>query len=156
MKEALKTVRRLYQEGKLHRRLVIRIVLLALVTGISLGVVFVDVGWRHLPLLPVVTFIIPGFFFGFFIMSKIHTIKWDVYEEMIILERFDWVGFFILLAYFAVRILGQQYIGGKYTNSFYISGYSLALFFGIVLGRLLGISKRIHRLSLGEAFDRLQ
>lgn len=156
MKEAFYSVQRLYHEGKLHKKLVIRIVLLLFVAILSLGVVLIDIIWRGLPLLPTLFFVLPGFLFGYFILSKINTINWDAYEETIIIGRFDWVGFLILLVYVGLRLGTHEYINGKFTDAFYVSGYTVAVFFGVVLGKFIGVAKRIHRISLGEAFNRLQ
>lgn len=143
MLQSFHILRAAYRTGKLHRKLIIRIVILMGIIALATLALLYDVFIRNLPLLPVIISGALGMLFGYFVMAKMRTVTWHEHEEVLTMAALDVVGLLILILYGAVQLLARRYFAETYKDAFHISGYALALFWGIMLGRLQGIVKRI-------------
>lgn len=155
MKNAIRSTQALWKTGKLHRKLMIRLRLFFCAALFSAIALFIDILFRGLPVLASCFFLLAGFLFGYLLLSKALPIRWHETEEVITVGRFDMVGFFILALYLLVRFVGPSYISGWSSNAFFVSGYTLAGFLGMVLGRIFGILESIHILSTSDHIPRL-
>lgn len=150
MLESFHILRAAYRAGKLHRKLIVRIIILMGIIGLATLALLYDVFIRNLPLLPVLISAVLGMVFGYFIMAKMRTVTWHEHEEVLTMAALDVVGLLILISYGAVQLLARRYFAETYNDAFHISGYALALFWGIMFGRLQGIVQRIETLFRAE------
>lgn len=150
MLESFRILRVAYRIGKLHRKLIIRITILIGIVLFTTLVLLYDVFLRNLPLLPVIICSVLGMLFGYFVMSKMRTVTWHEHEAVLTMAGLDVVGLLILILYGAIQIVARRYLSEEYQDAFHISGYALALFWGIMFGRLQGIVQRIETLFRTE------
>ncbi len=145
MFEEVQTVHTLNKEGKLDKGLRIRLALfisLAIIFGMELILdIFVKkVAWYSL----IVPFVL-GFIFGLYVLSRLNSINWDKKKRMVTVGRIDVVGITILVAYWVVRVDAKYLLSPFYHSILTISGATFSLIFGIMVGRLSGVFRKVHQ-----------
>lgn len=138
----------LKKEGKLHKRLVWRLRMLAFVVIVISGIISFDIVMRDLPWLGVLGFSSFGFILGFFLFKHMNKITWDEEKEVVSIGRFDRTSFIIIGIYVLYRLGMSIFLKEYYQSAIAISGFSLSAIWGGMLGRLIGtvyIIKRIHK-----------
>ncbi len=73
----LKEVRILREEGKLHRKLIMRVRILLAISLILAGVVVFNVVYRDASWLIALALMIGGFVVGLFVFSRMNIIQWN-------------------------------------------------------------------------------
>lgn len=148
MSDELDTVLSLLKEKKVHKKLLFRLVVLTITTVIYGGIFVYDILWKGLPVWITLPFIILSYIAGMVFFSKIGSVTWDAKKEILLAGKMDIFGFVLIALYIAIRFNTETLIGHVYTNTLIISGLSISVFFGMMLGRLLGTFKIIHRATL--------
>lgn len=138
MQEELETIKDLHKKGKLDKRLVWRLVILAIASTITFCVLLYDLLWQNLEFFPVVGFVLLGFIFGYFIFMRMNKVMWDEEKQIIAMGRFDMITIVLIILYVLYRIGIDKYLAGKYEDAFEVSAYSLSTLFGGMIGRFLG------------------
>ncbi len=144
MLEEIHTVHTLNKQGKLDSGLRFRLTLFTLLAAIFgvevLNNIFTKgVVWYSL----VVPFIV-GFLFGVFVLARINRIQWDKKKRMMTVGRIDFLSIIILLIYWAIRFDADVLLSPFYHNIITITAATLSLVFGIMLGRLSGVFRKVH------------
>lgn len=138
----------LEKAGKIHKQLQIRLYLLGLIAVVVLGILIYDIAWKGLVFLPMMGFATFGFLLGFFVFTRMSKVTWDEKKEMVKLGRFDVVSFLLLAGYIGYRISIEFYLKYQYHDALFVSGASLAMLFGGMFGRLIGMVwavARVHK-----------
>ncbi len=135
----------LLKSGRLHKRLVVRLTMFVIILFTIGGVLAYDILFRELMWMPVVGFASFGFILGFFLFRHITKITWDEEKEVVSIGKFDIASFVILLIYVGYRLLVKLFLESHFTSAIAISGFSLAILFGGMAGRLVGTRHAIKR-----------
>ncbi len=144
--EEIQTVTKLHKEGKLHQMLVIRLSLFAALTLITGGIMFFDTLTTKLTAELALVVAFAGFLAGVFIFSKIQAAHWDEKKEVIKTGRLDIASLTLIVMYVGLRLATQWYLEHTYhADGIMISGITMSLVFGLMLGRLTGVLAAIHR-----------
>jgi hypothetical protein len=143
MPNILKEVQALIEEGKLHRRLIIRIYLLFGVSLVLAGIVIFNVLVRGANPLIASAFMAGGFVLGMVVFSRMISVQWDEEKEEVSTARMDALGYVILGLYIVFEIGLRT----ELRNIFPVSGtvFILATVAGTLLGRSVGTVVEIHR-----------
>ncbi len=135
-------VRVLRREGRIHRKLIIRISLLSIVSIILAGIVFFNVAFKGVGIMMSVMLAVVGFVLGRYIFFKMNVVSWNEKEEVVGTGRMNAVSYVVLALYVAFEI-GLRTLLGEFfpTNAmiFLLSGVS-----GMLLGRVVGTIIEIH------------
>jgi hypothetical protein len=146
MIELIHTIANAYRAGKLHRKLIVRIVLLGGIAAIGGIALIVDIVLRNVSIIPILIAAVLGYIFGYFVVSKMRAVEWHEHEEVLTIAGLDIAGAAILIVYVGVRVLADFYFRERFGSAFVISGLTLAFFDSIMLGRLIATLKRIEQL----------
>jgi peptidoglycan/LPS O-acetylase OafA/YrhL len=142
--DSIETTHELYKEGKLHRQVIWRLRIMALLVGLAGGIVLYDVVAHVLPPPIAAVIILMTTFIGIG-MARIYKFDWSEEEELIVTQRMDWVSGLILVAYIILRLVSRSIIDGYYHNGQLTLALSLAALVGIALGRLIGMTIIVRR-----------
>ena len=143
------TINELHKNGRIHKTLTLRIVTIGIVSLIFLGMLIFSFVVNGISFIGAsILFVLIGFPLGFYVFSNIFKIKWDRKNKVIKVRKFDPVGILTLALYMIFRwylgtVLGYFY----HDDAVFISNVSLALLFGITLGRFISmmiIVNKIH------------
>jgi len=148
MSEILEELKHIHREGKVHRKLKLRLAWLAFIAATVLGILVYDIVIKGLTIVPVLVFSFVGYVIGYYLFSHMQSITWDEEREVVRLGKFDLFSLFLLVAYIAYRLLVEQYLQLRYTNGLLITGYGLATLFGGIVGRVMGMLHavaKVHR-----------
>ncbi len=148
----LPLIENLHKEGRLHKRLVVRLIMFVIILFIIGGVLGYDILFKGLMWMPVVGFASFGFILGFFVFRHITKITWDEEKEVVSIGKFDVASFIILIIYVAYRVLVKLFLESHFTSAIAISGFSLAILFGGMAGRLIGTRHAIKRTHQENSF----
>lgn len=146
MLEEIETVKELHQEGKLDRKLRIRLIFLSSLTLIFGVIGAYNLVVHDLDLGDVVGTIIVSFVFGMLVMSRMNKIHWDEEREIMTVGRIDAFGAIILFIYIAVRTSTRWILGHFAHNTVLVSSLVIASVFGIMLGRLSSTLISMHKI----------
>lgn len=141
------SVNELHRDGKIHRTLTLRMLLLGSVSIIFLA--FIISGFRKhgIDFIKGFYFVFIGFPIGFFVFSNIFKIKWDRVNHVIKVRRFDPVGLTTLAIYGILRWYLGDVLGFFYHQDAIIaSSASLFFLFGITLGRFSNMLITVNKI----------
>lgn len=143
----ISVVNNLHKNGKIHKTLIHRMIVLGVISLIFLGMIvsgFVKNG----PMFGQgLYFLIVGLPLGFFVFSKIFKIKWDRKNKVIKVRRFDPVGITTLIIYGILRWYMSDVLGYFYhEDAILISSISLSLLFGTTLGRFISMMMTVNKI----------
>ncbi len=139
----LKEVRILRQEGKLHRKLIIRIRILLFISLILAGIVVFNVIYRDANWFAALALMIGGFLIGLFVFSRMNVIQWNEEQEVVEAGRMDMIGYAMIALYVAFEIGLRTVLIDFYPVS--ATAFILAAVCGTLLGRSFGTIIEIHR-----------
>lgn len=133
----ISSINELHKNGKIHNTLKFRMILLGGVSLVFLWMIVMGFLKYGLPFSKGLYFIFIGFIIGFFVFSKIFSIKWDRKTHVIKVRKFDPVGVITLCVYSILRWYLGDMLGYFYHEDvMLISSVSLSLLFGVTFGRL--------------------
>jgi hypothetical protein len=144
----------LERAGKIHQKLLIRLRLLWIICSGTAGVLIYDISFKNLKVLPALGFVAVGFGIGYYVFSRMRTIVWDEEKEAVAMERFDIANFVLLCVYVLYRVSVDKLLSAYYHDAVLVSGFSIAVLFGGMMGRLVGMMRtvnRVHRATEGDA-----
>jgi hypothetical protein len=149
MFEEIETTHKLNEEGKLHRRLRIRIAIFIaiIVTFGALGLY--DFLTKKISIQAELGVVCVSFILGIVIFSKMAKVTWDAKKEVMNIENLDITGFVILILYIIFRIQSKIYLEHTYDNIAIVTGLTFSSIFAGMLGRLIGIFVLIHETKNG-------
>lgn len=139
----LREIRTLRDEGKLHRRLLMRIRILLGISLVLFGIVLFNLLIREVDWRWVFGLILLGLPLGFFVFSRSSIVQWNEDAEILEAGRMDAIGFTALALSIGYEIALHFFV--EHIESTYIVVYVLAGVFGGLYGRALGLLVRIHR-----------
>jgi hypothetical protein len=141
--EEFQTARELVREGKLDRKLRIRLLVYIFLSVLFGGGVLYDILSYGLSWSLALGFASASFLFGL-VFSKMNRVAWDEKREVVTLGRIDIVGIVFFLSYVVLRFLMQQFLE-QHFKLITVSGLTYATVFGLMLGLLLGSFVTIHK-----------
>lgn len=144
----IQAARELNKEGFLHKKLVLRLLMLGVISIISLGIVIFNILERGLNSGIALGLGSAGFLFGIWIFYRMNPVKWDENQELLVVTKIDRVGFIILGIYIVMRVAVRFYLDHLYHNVVILTGLSMAIVFGVAFGRLaasLSAIKKAHK-----------
>jgi hypothetical protein len=138
------SARELYQTGKLHRQVVLRLWLMALFVVAASVLVSYEIieGKLSWPIILEVS--IPSFLLGFF-FARIYRMDWNEQEELVVTSRMDWISGTLLVLYGIFRVVSDKLLTQFYPNSGGAVAASFVLLLGVALGRLVGMTVIVQR-----------
>ncbi len=142
------TVNQLHKNGRIHKTLTLRIITIGVVSLVFLGMLISGFIVNGISFIGAsIIFVLIGFPLGFYVFSKIFKIKWDREKRIIKVRKFDPVGILTLALYGIFRwylgtVLGYFY----HEDAIFISSVSLALLFGITLGRFVSMMMIVNKI----------
>lgn len=143
----INSVNKLHKDGKIHNTLRNRMVLLGVVSLVFLWMIISGIRNYGVEFTKGLYFVFIGFPIGFFIFSKIFVIKWDRVNRVIKVRKFDPVGITTLVAYGILRWYLGDMLGYFYhQDAMLISSISLALLFGVTLGRFSNMLITVNKI----------
>jgi len=145
--DEISTVLNLHKNGRLSRRLVLRLVFLGLISTASFLIMVYDMIFVGLPFTFGFFGAMIGFTLGLFLFSRIFTQKWDEKKETIITGRIDIWSTVLFVFYWSSRFITQNILEHTYHNARIVSGLTFAIVFGLTLGRLSGVLSSIHKMN---------
>lgn len=127
----------------LDKKLRFRLIIYFIISVILLGIVSFEV-WtnRVSPMLAVIGLII-GLGIGF-LTARMFLISWDKDAKKVI-ARLDILGGIILALYIMTAVMRTRIIG-QYVQSSYVTGTSLSVVAGIMIGRVFGTGHKIGKI----------
>lgn len=142
MPNFLKEVRVLRKEGKLHKKLLSRVRILFIVSGIMLAIVVFDIFFHGLNALIALALAIMGFVLGRFVFSRMNVVNWNEQDEILQTGKMDVVGYASIGLYILVEILFRTFLHDYFPSS--ATALLLAGIFGTIFGRAVGTVYTIH------------
>lgn len=141
------SVNKLHKDGKIHDTLRNRMILLGFVSLVFLWMIVSGFRYYGVDFVKGLYFVFIGFPIGFFIFSKIFVIKWDRVSRVIKVRKFDPVGITTLIIYAILRWYLGDMLGYFYhEDAMLVSSISLALLFGVTLGRFSNMLITVNKI----------
>jgi hypothetical protein len=141
-------IKRLEEEGWLHKRLLTRTRILFVIALIMLGFVVFDVLEHGLNPFLAGGLGIFGFLLGVYVFSQISNVSWNEEEEVIKSGKMDTLGFISLGLYVLFEIGLRTFLRDYYPAA--AVPLVLATICGTLLGRVIGTLAEIHRVYLAQ------
>jgi hypothetical protein len=139
----IKAIVGLNKEGKIHKNLILRLRIFAVLVLVFFGLVAYDIVAKGLPALPTIMMITAGFLLGRYVFTRMTVITWDEEKEMLIMGRLDLAGFGVLILYLITRYSTHWLLAHIYHSVFLITGLTFASIFGGFLGRFEGMLEKV-------------
>lgn len=133
-----------YAHSKIKIRLIVYIFIALAMYAITIYYIAKDEIGFALPFLGVVVGLGGGF-----LTSRIYKIKWDKRAQQVISE-YDFIGGAILGLYVFFE-LNREKIVGLFVNGPAVVAVSFAILGGIMIGRILGISRKVNKIIQDNA-----
>ncbi|MCC2631284.1 MAG: hypothetical protein K0S38_1093 [Candidatus Paceibacter sp.] len=125
-----------------HTYLKVRLIVYLAIAAMMLGLVVYDIIQGSAGAIASSLSIIVGIGIGF-VVSRMHHISWDKSAEKVV-AQFDAAGIVILILYIVLE-LNRERLVEYFTHSNSPLAISFAVFAGIMIGRLLGIRRRVQK-----------
>jgi hypothetical protein len=139
-------VRELRNEGKLHRRLIVRTRILAAISAMLLAIVLYNIIFRGADWLFASVLAFVGLLLGIFLFSRMSPVQWNEEQEVVETGRMDTLGYVILVLYIGLEIGTRTILHDLFPIS--ATALLLAGVFGVLAGRVIGSVVEIHRVYL--------
>lgn len=136
-------VRALRDEGKLHRKLLIRTRILIGIGLILVAVAGYEMVGHGIDALLAGALFLAGFLAGMFVFSRMNVVTWDEEKESVVSGRMDTLGYMVLGLYIAFEIGLRDVLSGVFPDM--ATALILAAVGGTLLGRALGTYVEVHR-----------
>jgi hypothetical protein len=142
MLHLFREVRVLRQEGKLHKKLIFRVRMLAVIGAVLLGITLFNIVRGADPLTAAALGGI-GFVLGLYVFSHMSGVNWNEEEELVQATRMGTVGYVTLALYIAFEIGLRTFLADFFPMSATV--FLLAGIAGTLLGRVVGMVVEIHK-----------
>lgn len=149
--EELDTVLELHKEKKIDWFLRFRIATMAVVAFVFGATVVRDIVTYHANPWPVLWFVPLGFCAGYFWFYRMTAIHWDEETKSMKIKRFDSVGVIVLMLYGISRLLLKFVLEAEISSVIGVSVATYSVVFGLVVGRMFGLFRVMHRLHSENA-----
>jgi hypothetical protein len=140
MIEELKlTADELHREGRLDKKISRRLKVfkfLSFIFGLITvyDILFEGFYWFHVFIVVSVSFLI-----GLMVLAKMHKVVWDKKKQIMVTQKMDIFGIFILVAYIGARVFSDAYLNEFFNgNVSKVLAYTFFIIFGVTLGRFVG------------------
>lgn len=144
MLHLFREMRVLREEGKLHRRILIRTRLLLVISAILLAIVLYNIFTQGTNAFFALAIAIVGFIFGALVFSRMGgKLQWNEEEEVVESGRMDIIGYASIALYIAFEIGLRTALHDVFPVS--ATALLLAAIFGVLFGRVVGTMTQIHR-----------
>ena len=144
--EDLMTVKELHAGGKLHWRLIFRIVVLCIYSISFLGIASYHFFADDLHFFVATGVFAAGFLLGLFFISRMFGIYWDEKRGVIMTGKVDVFGFCMILFYIAIRFWINNILDFMlHPGVIKLSGLAFCLIAGIMIGRFLGTIRAVQQ-----------
>jgi hypothetical protein len=132
----------------IHKKLVTRLALLAMVAAFLLATVVYDAVRYGFTVFSAVPVFLLGFTLGITFFARIVGVVWDEEKEAVSIGEMDVIGFGVLVLYYAFDIALRSFLLHAYPDAdlFFVRGLIVAGVFGAVLGRLAWFTFEIHKM----------
>lgn len=129
-------MRLLREEGKLHRKLLIRTRILIVIALILIGFATFNILFRDANALIALGLFGAGVMLGITVFSRMNVVQWNEEEEIVEAGRMDMLGYATLALYIAFEIGFRTVLADFFPLS--ATAYLLAGVAGTLLGRVFG------------------
>lgn len=133
------TADELHREGKLDKKISRRLTVfkfLSFLFGLITvyDILFEGFYWFHVFLVVAGSFLV-----GMIIISKMHKVTWDKRRQIMVTQKMDIFGIFILVSYIGARIFSDAYLNEYFDgNISKVLAYTFFIIFGVTFGRFVG------------------
>ena len=143
-----KEIRILRQEGKIHKKLLIRIRIMFLISIILGSISVYNFLFREASIWISIFLVGIGFVLGLRFFSRMNVMSWNEEVSVVQAEKMDKIGFFVLVIYIIFEI-GIRNLFKSYIPHF-ATVFIMDIIFGTILGRVIGMMADIHRVFLSS------
>ena len=143
MLNILREVRVMREEGKIHKKLLTQVYILATIALVILGFVAYEIAVGNLEVLPAFVLAVVGFFLGIYLFAPLNAAEWNEEQEIVAAKRIDKVGFAAIAAYILIVIGIRMFLNQNFHEE--VTMLVLSLVVGMLLGRIMGTTLEIHR-----------
>ncbi|MDB5225490.1 MAG: hypothetical protein JWL87_442 [Candidatus Adlerbacteria bacterium] len=150
MLQLMRSVRELRQSGQLHRALITRLVMFAVISLILLGFVGFQIAQGTADWRLVLPLALVGFGLGVTVFARMGKAVWDEETEMVIATKMDRWGFLVLALYIAFEVGLRTELPRLFPAVASTLPLLLAAIFGTIFGRFVGMLREILRAHKGR------
>jgi len=144
---SLQTTKKLGENGKLHKQILLRLFIMLGMTAFAFGVVAFDIIIGRLHIVISIAFIFITFVLGF-LMSSTNKIIWDEKQELFVAKKMDLTSVIVLVTYMAARLGSKYLLNSIYHNTTVVFAITMSIIAGLSLGRLLGLTFMVRKTYL--------
>jgi hypothetical protein len=142
----LREIRVLREEGKLHRKLIMRTRIFLVISAVLLGATIFNVVAREADWRWIVGLFAGGLSLGLLVFSRMSVVQWNEKAELVETGRMDTLGYLSLALYIGSEISLRTFLDGVFPG--HAIAYLLAGIAGTLLGRAFGSLYEMHRVYL--------
>ena len=131
------------QEGKIHKKLVISVRMMAAIALILGTIVLYEVLFMGVTAWLAALLAVAGLLIGWYVFLPLNRSEWNEEKEVVAARRMDALGFAAIAAYIVI-VVGLRF----YLNATFHAGTTmliLSLVCGMLIGRVAGTISHIHR-----------
>lgn len=140
----LKVARDLSLEGKLHKKLLIRLYMMFIMVFFAFGVVIYDIAIYRINFFVSIFIIFITFILGYF-MSKTSKISWDEEQELMVAGKMDLTSGIVLIIYVATRLISRYLLDNIYHDAVVVFAITMSIMAGFALGKFLGFVSLVRK-----------
>lgn len=126
-----------------HPRIKFRIIAYIILSLLMIGIAVYDIAMDYVGIISSSIVVIIGLAIGYAISRMFH-ISWD-HEAELVVSRLDTFGVIILIAYIFLELRRTELVG-IFVNDGSAYALSFILLTGIMIGRVLGIRRRVQKI----------
>jgi hypothetical protein len=134
----------IFQNGKIHHMILLRIYYILIMLIIGLGIIIYDILLNRFTVLPALVLMAIGYLIGFY-FSKARKMDWDEEKKLVYLKRFDLTSGILLAIYIIIRIIIKLFLDNYYHNASEVLAGSIALLVGGSAGNFIGFALAIKK-----------
>lgn len=146
-------LRALKTDGKLHKRLVFQIRILAAVSLGMLAIVAYNIVVNGLNVWLCLAIGVVSFLLGLFVFSRMNALVWNEEEEIIKTGRMEVLGFVVLALYIGFEFGLRTLLNAEFAGTFAATAYLFAGISCSLLGRSLGTLVAIQKLDAKQGIS---
>jgi Na+/proline symporter len=139
MTNPLTLLKRLFEEGKVHKKLITRVRMLFIIAVILIGIVLYNIVTRNISAYVAFAVALLGYVLGRTLFSGMSKVVWNEEEEELQAGKMDIVGFASIGLYVLFEIGLRTFLKDAYPDSAMATVYILAGVGGTLFGRTFGM-----------------
>lgn len=139
------TADELHREGKLDKKISRRLTIFKFLSFLFGLITIYDILFEGFYWFQVFLVVAGSFLVGMIIISKMHKVAWDKRRQIMVTQKMDIFGIFILVSYVGARIFSDAYLNDFFDgNISKVLAYTFFIIFGVTLGRFVGTLTSIY------------